>query len=177
MNTDVPKVLTLWQPWATLYVHKIKKLETRPKETSHRGTYLIHSAQKWSKEQAEICIREPFKSALVQIGYLHKHESEDDGYKGYYFSFPMGFIIGAVDIERCAKIYSWSDGYFWIHNHEMVWTRIIEPELSFGDYTPGRFAWLGSNHRILMEPIPYKNGQGYYLPFKGDGGSKLIFKK
>ena len=57
------KVLTLWQPWATLLVHGIKKIETRPKATTwtkEKGIYLIHAAQRWDRQQYEICIQEPF---------------------------------------------------------------------------------------------------------------------
>jgi hypothetical protein len=66
------KVLTLYQPWATLYAHGIKKIETRPSPTSYRGTYLIHAAKKWSKEQMTICQQEPFKSELIKLGFLHE---------------------------------------------------------------------------------------------------------
>jgi len=47
------KVITLWQPWASLVAHGYKQLETRGWSTKYRGSLLIHSAKKWSKEQRQ----------------------------------------------------------------------------------------------------------------------------
>ena len=170
------KVLTLWQPWATLLVYGIKKIETRPKPTSwtaQKGTYLIHAAQKWSKEQAEICLHEPFKSELIKLGFLHEYHNENFGYKGYSFSFPMGAIIGSVEVEKCCTIYA-SDHelqkYPWIYLTGFLEGKSIHihnPELDYGNYESGRSAWICKNPR-LINPIPYKGGQGYYQNFKGD---------
>lgn len=164
------KVLTLWEPWATLYAHGIKKIETRPGPTKYRDTYLIHAAKKWTKQQEKICIKEPFFSALQNINALVLLSG-----KYYSFNFNLGHIIGAVDIKLCAII----GEFFGDTNISMTdWndeTVIKEPELSFGDYTPGRYAWLGKNHRVLENPIPYKGQQGYYANFKGDE-SQLVFK-
>ena len=95
--------------------------------------------------------------------------------KYYSFHFHLGSIIGAVDIKYCLRI-----GNFFgdVITSIVEWsdeTVIEELELSFGDYTPGRYAWIGDNHRVLKEPIPYKGSQGYYADFKGDE-SQLIFK-
>jgi len=155
------KVLTLWQPWATLLVYGIKKIETRPKPTSwtaEKGTYLIHAAQKWTKEQEDICLTEPFKSELDKLGYAP-----------LYNRLPLGCIIGAVNVLGCHKItYCNSDDF--VNEYAKIETgKIInEPELSFGDYRAGRYAWLCENHRVLKTPIPYKGGQGYYQKFNGD---------
>lgn len=177
------KALTLWQPWASFLVHGAKKIETRPKPTTwtvEKGIYLIHAASKWTKEQAEICIQEPFKSVLMNLGYLHKHEDENTGYKGYSFSFPMGSIIGSIEVTECKRIHSDPLSFFYYQKGDLTESektfanavfrqkRIREPELSYGDYQHGRYAWLTQNPRILKTPIPYKGGQGYYVPFKGD---------
>lgn len=37
-----------------------------------------------------------------------------------------------------------------------------EPELSFGDYSPGRFAWLLADIRPLSQPIPARGAQGLW---------------
>jgi hypothetical protein len=39
-----------------------------------------------------------------------------------------------------------------------------EPELSFGDYTPGRFMYILRNIKVLPEPIPAKGRQGPWTP-------------
>lgn len=168
------KVLTIWEPSATLYAHGIKKIETRPKPTSYKGIYLIHAAIKWTKRQKELCLSKYFFTELLKLGYL----SIKDKYSIPTINidkFKFGHIIGAVDIKSCARI----NNFFGDVTTSMTeWsdeTVIEQPELSFGDYTPGRYAWIGENHRILKEPIPYKGSQGYYSEFKGDE-SKLIFE-
>jgi hypothetical protein len=172
MNARVPKVLTLNQPWASLYAHKIKLLETRPKPTSYNGTYLIHAAQKWTFEQAKICFDEPFKSELKKLGlYIHFYA----GNKKIETNIPLGQIIGAVDIYHCANIIKEEGQMPWFFDEKGAEIGVFGREESFGDYRDGRYVWLGSNHRLLVTPIPYKNNQGYYQDFKGDT-TKLIFK-
>jgi len=147
------KVLTLWQPWATLFAHGIKKIETRPKPTSYEGTYLIHAAKQFNKYQKDICKKEYFAEALESLGIKNDND------------LVRGAVVGAYDHIQCVELIT-----------DEKFRRFLDyPERAFGDYTPGRYAWIGENHRVLQEPIPYKNGQGYYLNFKGDE-SKLIFK-
>lgn len=147
------RVLTVWQPWATLLVAGIKKIETRPEPTSwtnEKGTYLIHAASKWSRMQEKICQTEPFRTALgITLG-LKKFKD-----------LPLGAIIGAVEVEECFEVFTGIE--------------IDEIELLMGDYSNGRYGWLCENPRQLITPIPYKNNQGFYQRYKGDE-SLLIFK-
>jgi hypothetical protein len=178
------KVITLWQPWATLLVYGIKKDETRPKSTSwvisnnfisgEKGHYLIHAAQMWTQELKRICLQEPFKTPLQKLGFIRwdNHTSK------YIVDLPLGQIIGAVDFEKCCKIHNDTSHPFQPAPYYFEGIKpsyVGYPEIKLGDYTDGRYVWKGKNHRVLAEPIPYKNGQGYYLDFKGDK-SKLIFK-
>ena len=43
------KVLTLFQPWATLVILGEKKIETRSWKTNYRGEIAIHAGKKWIK--------------------------------------------------------------------------------------------------------------------------------
>jgi len=67
-----------------------------------------------------------------------------------YDELRFGVILGLV----------WLNGVTLTENYRPgVLTHL---ELSYGDYTPGRFAWhtrSGSRRRFL-EPMPYKGGQG-----------------
>lgn len=163
------KVLTIMQPWASLLVHGVKKIETRPKPTSwtkEKGVYLIHAAQKWTMEQEDICLTEPFKSELEKLGY-----------EPLYYSMSLGQIIGSIEVKEVCSIAKNHDNsvlYFSVDNCLAKWVNVKSPELSFGDYRDGRYAWLCENPRILKYPISYKGGQGYYQNFKGDK-SQLIF--
>jgi hypothetical protein len=93
------------------------------------------------------------------------------------FNLPLSAIIGAVDIEDCIPIERSHNGInllcLFYKGNNMGF--LSEKEMAFGDYRNGRFAWIGKNHRVLVDPISYKNGQGYYQNFKGDE-SKLMFK-
>lgn len=142
-NQPIPKVLTLWQPWALLFAHGIKQYETRPKATSYVGTYLIHSAKSMNKISKDICQTEFFADALTELGI------------NSYKDLQRGVILGAYEQKKCISV-------------EDIIIQLSEKEIAFGDYSSGRFVWQGSNHRIIKSPIPYTNGQGYYLPYKGD---------
>jgi hypothetical protein len=163
------KVLSLWEPWATLLVHGIKKIETRPSPTNwtvEKGTYLIHAAKKWDKFQSGLCSSEPFKSELNKLPTC--------GAKGLEFAF--GHIIGSVEIKECCRIFYTEANTIAIERELGGFTDWIRGiELSFGDYRKGRYAWICQNPRVLVNPIPYKGGQGYYQNFNGDE-SQLIFK-
>jgi activating signal cointegrator 1 len=161
------KVLTFWQPWATLLVHGIKKIETRPKPTTwtkEKGIYLIHAAQKWSKEQYRLCLKEPFYNELEKLGYNFSIVNS-------LTNIPLGKIIGSIEVTECCKIYN---PEHFILPYIFPKGNINGSELHFGDYRDGRYAWLCENSHILKDPIPYKGGQGYYQNFKGDK-SQLIF--
>jgi hypothetical protein len=174
------KVLTMWQPYATLVIYKKKLLETRPNKTSwvkepglfegNKGTYLIHAAQKWTKEQKELCKTEPFRSAFEELGYICV-----SGNICYWREdLPLGAIIGSVDVIECRTIFNDDFDVFYNDSKTPKINYIEMPELAFGDYRAGRSVWICENQKVLKTPMPYKNGQGYYQNFKGDE-SKLIF--
>lgn len=48
---DYVKVITIWQPWASLVAYGYKEFETRSWKTSYTGPILIHSARKWDESQ------------------------------------------------------------------------------------------------------------------------------
>jgi hypothetical protein len=160
------KVLTLWEPWATLLVHGVKKIETRPKPTTwtiEKGTYLIHAAKKWTQRQDNLCTLD-FRNDLNKIMDIIKI-----GHPYWEREFHFGHIIGAVDIIECKKIpklISDSDNEIYTCLYENF--TISWDEFSFGDYREGRYAWICRNQKVLKNPIPYKGGQGYYQNFKGD---------
>lgn len=159
------RVLTLWQPWATLLVSGIKKNETRQAPTSwtqEKGVYLIHAAKKWTREQERICQTEPFRTALAVTLGLKK-----------FSELPLGAIIGAVEVEECCNIHEASFEVPWLESK--TYRPLNSTEIMFGDYTDERCAWICKNAKVLQNPIPYKNGQGYYQRYKGDE-SLLIFK-
>ncbi len=130
------KCISLWQPWATLMVIGAKRNETRHWGTSYRGVLGIHAAKYWPKENQELCREEPFRSALAKAGQL-----------------PLGALIGTVELVMCVPTEVFSG---------FTPVKIEEPELSFGDYSPGRFAWLNGNPVQFTLPIAYRGSQGFF---------------
>lgn len=146
------KALTLTQPWATLVAIGAKRIETRSWKTPYRGELAIHAAKglgKLSKWRfISMLDEEPFKSVLKA------HFGE---YRAPYFPHPMlnnlpgGAIVATCTILDCFAITtSFADN------------AISSQERAFGDYTPGRYAWLLANVQKLETPIPAKGALGLW---------------
>ncbi len=119
------KIISLYQPWASLVAIGAKKYETRSWYTPYRGPLLIHTAK--TKESMWLLSHEPFRSALAPNGV---------------FLIPFGQIICLVDLIKCVPT-------------ENVIGMISEREKAFGDYAAGRYAWKLENLRVLRFPLPY----------------------
>jgi hypothetical protein len=149
------KALSLWQPWATLVASGAKRIETRCWSTNYRGRLAIHASKKWSKELGRMCLTEPFKDPMLAAGFCAITRRRSN--------LPFGQIIATCYL---ADVFSVDAGeqYYRIGGDALARVTLPppEPERSFGDYTPGRFAW------ILTEIVPLKK------PFFFQGSQKLF---
>jgi len=127
----MPKVITLKQPWAQLVIQGHKQFETRGFQTSYRGELYIHSSGHFNTEFIELCYTEPFKSCIKSPHYLR-----------------CGYIIGKVDLVKCESTS--------IIKQTLIGSELGEREIAFGDYGPGRFAWLLEHPVIFERPIKQK---------------------
>ncbi|HYO22934.1 MAG TPA: ASCH domain-containing protein [Flavisolibacter sp.] len=128
--------LSLLQPWASLVVMGLKKIETRSWQTGHRGLLLIHaSLGKKGKILSEAL---PFKKYIPDFN-----------------SLPFGAIIGQVELEDIVPV----EQLF--YSAEKLAALTLE-EKAFGDYTTGRYAWLLSTAVVFYEPIPVKGSLGLW---------------
>lgn len=140
------KALTLTQPWATLVGIGAKRLETRSWTTKYRGPVAIHAAKVFPVKAQQLCFLEPFRLYLdgyVDFGtpYLGSHR------------FPLGYIVATCDLVDIIRIGDKLEHYFYPVNGVGYFSiPPDEPELSFGDYTPGRYAWILANVKQLKEP-------------------------
>lgn len=106
------RALTMWQPWASLLVRGVKRVETRGWDTRHRGWLLVHAAQR--RMDAE---------ELEQIsGGCRALGLPEPGFKG----LPYGALVGAVwldntwqfESERGDPFGDWTPGrYGWRCTH------------------------------------------------------------
>lgn len=140
------KALTLTQPWASLVAIGAKRIETRSFRTSYRGTLAIHAAKgfpRWAKQTCE--------------ERLFAQELGPD-------PLPLGVVLAECRLISC------------IPTRELQENRVIEvdylagcadfymsdSERLFGDYTPGRWAWLLADVKPLAIPIPAKGALGLW---------------
>lgn len=169
------KMLSLWQPWATLIATGIKTIETRPWKTEYRGPLAILA----SKKKVDY----DFGSLMWEAGIaeaMHKAA----GF-GWYESFPRGCVVAVVDLvdvvpiserwgaaheygrslqPRSAEMFGGDrDGLFVCSSDGARGTvdGYAEDQLPWGDFSEGRYGWLLENVRpIEMEPIPCRGTQG-----------------
>lgn len=130
------KALTLTQPWASLVMCNAKFFETRSWSTNYRGPLLIHSALKFPKNAQELCAHEPFCSGLINNRPK---------------SLPLGSLLCVVELQE-----------IYLTQHAVSHGIVQGPELQFGNYEPGRFAWKLRWLGRLSEPIPCKGALGLW---------------
>lgn len=144
------KALTLWQPWASLCVWTNpddglaeKQIETRSWPTKYRGWMAIHAAKDesvyWDALQ---------DSSLKQAVNRYLPQSVPPEF---------GAIIGLVNL-----IDVWSVSCTYLLPYLKVGYKWHRRNLSFGDYSAGRFGWIFNRHIQLTEPIPCKGAQGLW---------------
>lgn len=128
------KALSLWQPWATLWLLDLKKNETRSWATRYRGRLAVHAAQNTRGGRMIF-------QALKYRGLLKEFDRITD--------MPRGGIIGTVDLKGCVEMTS----------HNMP---LDETELLLGNYEIGRFMWLKENPKSFKKIIPLRGRQGLF---------------
>ena len=132
------KALSLLQPWASLVVMGLKKIETRSWQTAYRGTLFIHAS-------------------LGKKGKVLAREAPFSKYVSDFDRLPFGAVIGKVELEDVLPV----EALF--YSDAKLATLTLE-EKAFGDYTKGRYAWLLSEPVLFEKPIPVKGSLGLW-PF------------
>ena len=142
------KALSLLQPWASLVAYGRKKIETRTWGTRYRGPLAIHASKSDIALGALALASDP--TLELMTGELCK-----GGLDVTLVPLPFGRIIALCDLVGVERI-----------TPENV---PPEPERSFGDYRPGRYAWHLSNIRRL-NPCPEAKGHlGLWNPPDPEG--------
>lgn len=143
------KAISILQPWASLIAIGAKKIETRSRPTRYRGPLAIHAAK--DRRHWEIAHDEPFRSVLMEARLFR----QDD--------LPYGCIIATCNLVDCVKIIGRTSIDGKIVAAQLADGReVTGNELAFGDYTPGRFALMLEDVKMLPEPIPVRGQQGLW---------------
>ena len=127
------KALSLWQPWASLMAAGGKTPETRGWPTAYRGPLAIHAAKRPMDAETRQLYLEWIEDGVltVDLGPL-----------------PYGAIVAVVDLVDC------------IHTEDVA-VDVFKREWDFGDFGPGRWAWVTRNPR-RVGPIPWRGAQGLF---------------
>lgn len=134
---DGMRVISLWQPYASLIAQGQKQIETRswPAPPSLIGQRIaIHAAKKWDRALRAVCQRFPFREDIAH--------PED---------LPRGAIIATAILTECR-----STNGDWVDD-------LSEREYEYGDYSPDRFGWFLSDVECFLEPIPAQGKQGIWI--------------
>ena len=159
------KALTLWQPWATLVARGVKTIETRGWSTAYRGPLLIHAAKRSPDlyVQGVVPMWHPDKWTLwftTEPGKSADHPC------------PLGAVVATctlIDVvpiggpTRCPEVREDTDG-LWLYPASGRPAQDVSDQQPYGDFTPGRYAWLLDNVQALPESIPAKGRQGLWSP-------------
>lgn len=140
------KIISLWEPFATLWVLGYKIHETRGWRTSYRGPLAVHAARRWTSQQRALILTDPFYPCLL------------DHWPTIGRPNTLGCIVGVVDLQDCVRTeqLDWLDRSVFC-NHHVAWL-----DRSFGDFRPGRWAWLAGSPTALDRPIPLRGQQGMW---------------
>jgi hypothetical protein len=153
--------ITLTQPWATLVAIGAKRIETRGWLTRYRGPLAIHAAQGLGPVGGKTGLRrlcrenESFYQALRDhITSIHGSPMEPAD------TLPRGAIVAVCElVDVVPTRAAWvtpgiAEPHFTALRGEQVWHVVPpEPEQGFGDYTPGRYAWLLDSVQELHTPV------------------------
>jgi hypothetical protein len=131
--------LSLWQPWATLWLNGPKIHETQPKPFSYRGWLAVHAAK-----------RKPDPRELPPdlVAILEQREGLN-----WRWRLPLGQLLGAVYIEDSAPT--------------EVMQPLSHGDLLAGNWQPGRYAVRRSETDVIKLETPRDliGRQGrFYLP-------------
>ena len=131
------KALPLWQPWAQLVALGAKRVETRHWPAPHwliGQRIAIHATK--TKDHLWICSTAPF-STYVRVPEL----------------LPLGAVIATAVLDRCGEITEESAAELEDRSAH---------EFAFGNYEPGRFAWVLRDVKPVTPPLPFRGSQGIF---------------
>ena len=136
------RCISLWQPYASLLVHRHKLIETRPHpapSTIIGQTIGIASTKQIKPEQ-----RAAFDDPKFQAYY-------DETGLPAFDDLKHGHLLGTVKVVSSDLI------------TEEDLDDVTEEEQLYGDWRPGRYAWRCQEHHAFEEPIPCSGAQGIWF--------------
>jgi activating signal cointegrator 1 len=134
------KVISLYQPWASLIALGYKTLETRSWQTPYHGPIAIQASMRWTASE------KVYWEWACQYLYQKGHH-----YHGLQSTPPRGVIVAIARLRWC----HWMDETGLIPGFN-----IPDDDRLFGDLSPGRFAWLLTDVKPIFTILAWKGAQG-----------------
>lgn len=136
------RVISLWQPWASLLAGGVKTIETRSWQTPYRGLLFIHAAK--FKNDFTLAMASKFERRLATM-YASSHPG-----RPIHLDLPRGAIVGAVILAGCNT------------SEDLIERGLSELELDLGDYSPDRFGWSCVEPVLFNAPVPTRGQQSLW---------------
>ena len=150
------RALTLHQPWAWLVALGVKTIETRSWSTSYRGPLAIHAGAATVHSGHFLLLARRARSA----GAITAEQEAAFRAK----AVPFGAVVATcslVDVVPTNRVlFGEADG--WSGDRKRL--TVLPSQRPYGDFAPGRYAWLLTEVRALPEPIPARGRQGLWTP-------------
>lgn len=153
------KALTLTQPYASLVIWEEKWLETRSWSTTYRGPLAIHAAKAIPSDLMERMKDE----CLNSRGWFW--DAFKRNWIAYPTALPRGAVLGTVELVNCVPV----ERVHVVRTMDLQRTEIHHGEYlagyqdeAFGDFSPGRYAWVLGNPVRFEQPIPARGALGLW---------------
>lgn len=159
------KALTLHQPWASLVAVGVKTIETRSWSTGYRGPLAIHAAKTAPLDGEEV--GEWWWTWDVDHGIIVRQPS-DANRSWREHSAPLGAVVATCDL---IDVVPFEVLGFWASptTPQVTVTDEGPPcwlvdthQCLYGDFSPGRYAWLLGGIEPMDEPIPARGRRGLW---------------
>lgn len=142
------RAISLWQPWGSLWLGRVKLHETRHWHIRRQwpdwkpgDRMAVHAAQRFEKnhdaELADI-LRQTFGAT-------------------WFRDLPTGALLGTIAVAACTR----TESVFAPGSYASM-TAAERADFHCGDFSAERYAWLGADPIIFPKPIPYKGAQGIF---------------
>ncbi len=138
------KALTLTQPWATLVAIGAKRIETRSWSTPYRGLLAIHAAKTFPREARELVGASGFRLALLGEQIV------------------LGAVLGTVRLVDCCPTVDMIPNPAFPSVFRKYPALDTEHERLYGNYEPGRWAWVFEDLQRFQVPEPAKGSLGLW---------------
>lgn len=139
LQRESVKALSMTEPWGTLVALGAKQMETRSWLTAYRGPVAIHCARRLPEDLETVCKQPFFREALPTSARNERLPLDQ--------RFPRGKVIAVALLD------------------EVLPTACVQPdeqERAFGNYAPGRYAWIFSTIYQLRTPQPVRGTLGLW---------------